>query len=344
VNARLLRVAAIGAGAALAVTLGCELALARDVASRSAEHAPTPARRVVVTTAAVRSHVTAAPALAPVRLSATGAHVLVLDAAHRRLATWQGEVSHVGPVLGRRPLQLAPDGDVLGVFDPHDARITIVHADGRVRQRIGLAHLPATYGACAFGDGTWLLLTADSTALWRIGPRGEVRWRRPLPWPQVTAWPELARQGLLLPTPQGCVVAMAFGPGWATIDREGRLTTAIPYRETAPSPRRRRVRGGEVLASKAPLVADATRHGDTLDLLVAGRTADAWRMLDRYHVRTGAYLGSVRLPGPVRAIAAEPLGWVAIVPTPRGPRLARLVPEAGPAPRPPSVGNLGRTR
>lgn len=292
---------------------------------------------VVVGATRVASHVGADPVLAPTRLTTAPSHVAVLDAAHRRLAWWDPRLPHaaprhVGPALGRAPTQVVAHRDGFGVLDPRDARLTLVDHDGRVRRRIGLAHLPQPLAACPFDDGGWLVLTADdSLPLVRVDSTGAPRWRRALPWAAVRGWPALARQGVLVPAAHGCVVALAFGPGWAMVEPDGRLPTVMPLRETSTglAPRGRWGR----TQARAPLVADATVHGDTLELLVAGTTAEAWRLLDRYHLRTGAYLGAVRLPGPVRAVSAVPDGWVAIVPTPRGARLAHLAIAS------PSVGN-----
>jgi hypothetical protein len=335
--ARLLRACAALVAAALALGVGCELAGPRP---RSAD-AVAPSR-VITLRADVTAHVAAEPALAPVRVVASGRRALVLDAAHRRLAEWTSTrdgVRHVGPTLGAASRQVVALADTVAVLDPQAARLVQLAADVAVR-RVELPRVPGLAAACPFGDGSWLLLTDHATdALLRVAADGQVRWRRPLPWAPVSRWPALARQGLVVPARGGCVLAMAFGPGWATVDTAGRYTTVMPYRETMPVPRRRRLRGGEGLTARAPLVGDASLRGDTLELLVGGATAAAWRTLDRYHVRTGGYLGSVALPGPVRAITAVPGGWIAIVPTPGGPRLARLAPADGGR-----VGNAGRSR
>lgn len=322
--ARLLRACAALVVAALALGIGCELAGTRP--RGSAALAPS---RVITMRTEVTAHVAAEPALAPVRIVAAGGRALVLDAAHRRLAEWTAThdaVMHVGPTLGPASRQIVAIADTVAVLDPQAARLVQVTADVAVG-RLDLPQVPGLAAACPFGDGSWLLLTDHATdALLRVGADGQIRWRRPLPWAPMSRWPALARQGLVVPTADGCVLAMAFGPGWATVDTTGRYTTVMPYRETMPVPRRRRLRGGEGLTARAPLVGDASLRGDTLELLVGGATAAAWRTLDRYHVRTGGYLGSIALPGPVRAITAVPGGWIAIVPTPGGPRLARLAP------------------
>ena len=336
---RLLHTVGAMAMAALALAVGCELAVASARAPSNARVAA-PARRIVAH-AVVSAHTDAAPALAPMRLAADAERLIVLDAAHRRLAIWtpHDSVQHAGAVLSRAPFQLARRGDRIGVLDARDARLTVLDSRGRIRARFGLAHLPPAFAACAFADGSWLVLTAgDGDALIRLDSVGAVLWRRPVPWPVVTTWPPLARQGVLAPTRDGCALALAFGPGWAEVQPDGRMPTVMPLREAGPSPRQSWRRRTERTA-QTPLVADVVVRGDTIELLAVGTTLDAWRVIDRFHVRTGAYLGSIRLPGPVRAISATPDGWGAIVPTPRGPRLARLRPV-----RIPSVGNGLRSR
>jgi hypothetical protein len=284
---------------------------------------------VVTGEADLRAHVSAVPMLAPVRLAAVGAQVIVLDAAHRRLATWDSTVRWLSPPVSRAPHHLSARSPVIGTLDAHDARLTIVARDGGLRGRIALGRLPTVLASCPFADGGWLVLTTDvAHALTRVESDGRVSWQRTLPWPDVARRPAALRQGVLHPWRGSCIVALAFGPGWAVVSPDGELPTVMPLRD--PLSMRR--------APTAPLLADATTHGDTLELLVAGTSPEAFRLLDRYHLVTGAYLGTVRLPGPVRSVTAVPDGWAAIAPTPTGPHLVRLTLRSW------SVGNHHGTR
>lgn len=314
------RAAVIAVVVLLAIAVACDAARARP---RTDAVARPPSSRRVVAEANVARHVAADPVLAPVRLVAHGATLFVLDAAQGRVARWDDTVHWFSPRVSRAPHAVSGAAGVVGVLDARDARLTELDLRGRIVSRLGLAHVPTAFAACRFADGGWLLLSADAAEpLVRLERDGRVAWRRALPWPVVSEWPAALRQGVVAAWRGGCVVGMAFGPGWVVVEPDGRMPTVMPWRDPPLPPRRARV----------PLVADLAVRGDTAEVLVAGPTAEAFRTIDRYHLRTGAYLGAVRLPRPVRAMAAIPDGWGAIVPTPAGPRLARFR-------RTPSVGN-----
>jgi hypothetical protein len=283
-------------------------------------------RRVVTHVAQVVRMAEPEAFLAPVRLAPLARGAVVLDAAQRAVVPWPtlGAATGVaGDALGPAPAHVtARDGEV-SVLDPRASRIVRV-AGMRVVGRVPVAHAGEAFAACAMGHGQWLVLTADpDSALVAVNAAGQVTWRRPLPWPEAQQRSALGRQGMLVPADTGCVLVMAFGPGWAWVQPNGRMSTVVPLLDTGRPPTVRVRRGVARLIAPVMTAADAAVLGDTVLVLATGPRAHG-RLLDRYHLRTGAYLGSVQLPGSAAAIAWSPSGLTVVAQHTEGPRLALL--------------------
>lgn len=337
------RRAMVTGASVVAVVLG--IAIACDTSE--ARSRPKAAVRRTVTHRAQIVRVAAPEAfLAPVRLAPLARSALVLDAAQRAVVAWpaaDAPIGVAGTALGAAPAHVSARDGEGSVLDPRASRIVRV-AGTRVVGRVPVAHAGEAFAACPFGGGRWLVLTADpDSALVAVSAAGEVAWRRPLPWPEAQQRPALGRQGMLVAADTGCVVVMAFGPGWAWVHPDGRTATVVPLLDPGRPPTVRVRRGVERLVAPVMTAADAAVLGDTVLVLAAAPGADG-RLLDRYHLRTGAYLGTALLPGSASAIAWSPAGLTVVAQHAEGPRLAQLRLEPLRTPQRLGMGNGGQSR
>lgn len=265
-----------------------------------------------------------APGLvAPVAIGRTRRGGFALDGATRRLVpvgprSRGGTTAHDGPPPPWRRPALADNGhadDVVTVLDLGGAALHSLPSDGPPPPPRPLAGIAPAMAGCVLEDGSAVLLTEGiDDALASVAPDGRVRWRRRLPWVEVQARPPIARQGFAAvgPDRRSCVIALAFGPGWAWVDRHGAVRRMGTWRDRALPPAVRTVPGGTRLVGGGPVVHAIAVRGDTLDAVAAGPTGLALRTMDRIALTTGAYLGSVRLPRPVTAIVPSSDGWLAL--------------------------------
>lgn len=261
--------------------------------------------------------------IAPVGIVRTRRGAVVLDGATRRLVRLDpvgaraDRRSDTTVVPWRTPV-LADGGGRFRGADVLDVAGAALHhvpdaAGAPVRRSLRAASAPMA--GCLLDDGTTMLLTEGvADALTAIGPDGRVRWRRPLPWPEVEHRSSLVRQGFMVAGADGrsCVVALAFGPGWAWIDRHGAVRTMGAWLDRSPPPTVREVPGGTRLVRGVPVVHGATVRADTLEVVAAGPTGLALRTVDRFSLSSAAYLGSVRLPRPTGALMPVEAGWIAL--------------------------------
>lgn len=261
--------------------------------------------------------------VAPVALTRARGSMFILDGATRRLvpldrgAPRGASTGDAGPPPWRLPVPIdaTAAADAVSILDAAAATLYRTDAAGRVLGRRSLAAVSPPMAGCLLDDGSVILLTEGADdALASVGADGQVRWRRPLPWPEAQARHALARQGFTALGRDGrsCVIALAFGPGWLWIDRHGAIRALGDWRDRAPSPRVRSVRSGARLTGGTPVAHAITLRDDTLEVVVAGPTGVPLRVVDRIALASGRYLGSVLLPRVVTALTAVPGGWVAI--------------------------------
>lgn len=325
-----IRAAGLAAVLLLSASLTCDAW--RALPARAAAVAPAPtARRVWVGRAQVLARTGDDSLVAPVRLATIGDSLYVLDAAHRAVfRLWWPTPRHA--VLAPTPLRGGAGTYVassvaggLALLD--HARGRIRTARGSAQRQIPIAHLASPFAMCLLPSGDAIVLTGGvDSALVRVTPQGSVVWARRWPWPAAAQRAGLARQGMFAPLPDGtgCVLASVFGDGWAVIDADGQAVRTAAYHLRVAEPVVMNRSGAERLSAGIPAAADVTLRGDTVEVLAVGPSVLAWRQIDRYALRDGRYLGSVRLAEPVGAIAAAPGGWFAIVQGQRGTAIGRV--------------------
>lgn len=240
--------------------------------------------------------------------------VFAFDDAARRLVAldsrngavlWQTGRQGQGPseFLGVAALLPDPAGGV-AVLDIQNRRLVRVGADGAVAGSISLAAIGQQPNQiCAHRGNRYLVADVVRPALREMDAAGElIRERTPL-WPEFAGAAGGPPQLLLRNDPAGdrCAVAVLTGRGFA-LSSPGRKDIVRPYIEDFEAfglgPRRTEPEPSFLAVSDAEIIAD------TLMVLFVGRTADRYRVVDRYLATTGAYLDSYRLPFPTAEFAA----------------------------------------
>lgn len=222
-----------------------------------------------------------------------------------------------GPHEFRHPRDVHVDGQGrTWVLDAANARLTVLGPDGVAAFLVPLDRLgfvPDRFVPLP-GDEV-LLLDPRAERPWiRVDRRGRVVGRRDLPWRRFRELDPLAAQMHLTPVGDagGWVAAFAFGDRFLAFDADGRLAHQGWFPETIPFPAVRVHSSGSPLGRQStsrklldPTFAAVglTRSRDRLYVHFAGRSELAYRLLDSFDLRDGAYLGSVRLPRPVARVA-----------------------------------------
>lgn len=253
----------------------------------------------------------------PTALAAGGGRVF-LAAADGALLAIEARSRHsiwrVSPPTGRsvvRRLLRAPRGELLALAGPGDSVSVFAEATGReLRRWSSRAFLQ---GGCSSSAGRILFGTLDSIALVATDAGGRLRRGSMLPWPQFAFAHPLQRQVVMAGDGTGaCVVALATGPGYA-VYRDDRLERLVPYVEYVPTPNVRvserfEDAGTRVLTSHMSIQAVAARDVAVLDGVIyvtfEGRTERAGRIIDRFDLRTGRYIGTLALDADVRRLTA----------------------------------------
>lgn len=165
---------------------------------------------------------------------------------------------------------------------------------------------------CAPTDST-LLLTMGEAPLGVVDGDGREVGRPPYPWLAMRDSSLILQQTVVAssPTATGCLVAQAFGGGFAITDDGNQFrvfetpeTVALPgVVETIDSTATSITRSTRLVEPVLAAVQAAVT--DTLAIIAfGGATPVREGLIDLYDRRTGAYLGSAKLGAPVRALAA----------------------------------------
>lgn len=242
------------------------------------------------------------------------------DGAPRLVLTARGS----GPGEFKRPVRLAAIPDGVAVLDEANARLTGFSVRGSPLWDVVVPDAPLVAGICA-PDARRVIIAyrrADSavavldTAGRALGRRG-VRWDRPRPMPYAFAHDAMLSDAS---SSRGhCALVRRFGRQWATVSATGPdlvhpllegsdepIIKTGPERVTKLSTKVQ-IERTETSDSKSIARAILVR-GDTA-IINGGETADSpHRLLDYYHLGTGAYLFSRRLPFLFVALAIGPDG------------------------------------
>lgn len=205
-----------------------------------------------------------------------------------RLGQGPGEFAGVGSILP------TPGGGV-GIVDLANRRLTLVSASGAVSASISLAAMGSQPNqVCASAD-RFLVADAFQPFLQVMDSAGAPTERLLPIWHDLVGTGWESRQVMLRndETASKCLVALFSGRGFAILTPDGGKVT-VPYVETFDVFGTGARRDEGTMAFWATV--DASFDGDTVLIHFAGKTADKYRLIDRYDANSGAYLGSARLP------------------------------------------------
>ncbi len=195
-------------------------------------------------------------------------------------------------------------------------RLTLVDPNGGLVGQAGFDAAP--FKVSALPDGGVVVLIDRTDPFVLFDESGTVAGSAGFPWKGYAELSTIARQGRVQGVRGGWVFGFTAGNGWWRF-REGGGAEGFPYAEHTDFPVIRTTVGrsneGGVV-STVTTSAPATKYvssalgfgvrGDTLFVHYGGGTRYRWRLLDRFRVDDGTYLGSARLPLAPQKIAVGP--------------------------------------
>lgn len=257
--------------------------------------------------------------LLPLAVAADAERVYVLDGGAKRLVAlnasdgalaWTAGRKGKGPgeFTGAVTLAAMPGGGVV-VPDHENQRLSVFGVDGSLAREVSFRGVGYVQAVCPLADGSFLLSTLESSRpLVHLFATGEVIARRPLPWPDLDEAPPLARQTILAATPghRACALGLVLGRGFAVF-RDGAFAGPHRYVEwfDLPEVTTRTEDGGRTRRTASQVsgrrIAATELAADDSALFVTfeGEGRDRGRLIDRYDLRTGRYLGTLRYPRPL---------------------------------------------
>lgn len=198
------------------------------------------------------------------------------------------------------------------VSDPGKAQIAVISSRGRFLDPVPLHGIAYAQSLCALNDGDLLVSTLESEPIVRFAPDGSVRQRLALPWPELQSAHPIARQAYLARGIHSgeCVLAPVFGRGLA-VYKNGRFRVVADYVEIVEAPSVQafsQQRGGDRrsvqrFAHRTIGATSVTVADDMAIVGFAGSSPAAGRILDRYSMASGAYIGSWTYSAPLVAVA-----------------------------------------
>lgn len=216
-----------------------------------------------------------------------------------------------------RAVQVIKDGSI-AMLDADSSFLIIVSPDWRSARTIDLPKSDRIEQFASYGTSSFLLWTSNDTIPFLVvDSAGKEEARPPLAWPVYKTVPFIARSGHLSSSSKGSwVFAMSSGPGWIT-GAEGTAVRWWPFVERVPFPvvmiHREPNTTSTRLGRYTPSAISSAIAGGVLYVLFNGSTELKGRLIDRYRIQDGKYLGSLILPARGREIAARDSNLFALV-------------------------------
>lgn len=256
--------------------------------------------------------------LQPWRLAVGKDLVFVADKAGARVAAFRITDGSLAWIRGRQgsgpgefqlPTALAVDRTgVLWVADAQTRRMTLYRPDGTLHASLALPEFPYPEAMCPLGREGMLVATSAATEpLVHLSATGEVVGRTGLPWRDLANAPPLSVQKLLAPAPDGCVLALALGRGFATLTERGARTYL--YLNDPPLPQVERTVQDDgatvrerVVDMQSAATSVAAAAGE-IAISPGGEGALQNRLIDLYRQSDGAYVRTISTPVPFERMA-----------------------------------------
>lgn len=232
----------------------------------------------------------------------------------------------------------ADDENRVWVLDANNARVSILDEDGRLVRAFRMPDVGFADRLMPLGDGQALLMGLDPM-LHVIDEHGNLLGSKPHPYASYGSLHPISayNRGIHDLDSDSTVFFFYYGGGFARTDRSlGGVPTLRTYVESIPFPEVtiERSEGADgsvttsssVNATRLAVTAGAAADG-VLSLLFQGDTEYGNRLIDRYSIGSGDYLGSLLLPDTARAIAVRGDLIAAIVENPYPAIVVRRMPD-----------------
>ena len=232
--------------------------------------------------------------------------------------SWGRKGQGPGEVLNVRAMALGPRGTVV-LADSGNRRLVTVASDGRTLREVpfpaGIVYVEAIdiLSSGAYVLKLYPMPTEDRSGPWAIVSRdGHLLGSPPVPWEGFTQRASIELSGHLVAASRDDLWIFGFGTGngWFVFDSLSSVG-AHPYVEHTDFPVSVSQSDGNATRTSfttRPVVSanSLVVRQDTLIVLFGGLTSDQHRVLDKYDIRSGSYLSSLRLPHSARRFAVGP--------------------------------------
>ena len=235
--------------------------------------------------------------------------------------------------------QIAADDQArLWVLDPQNVRISLVGSDGGLIRAFPVPDVGFVDRLVPIGDGRALLMGLDPM-VYVIDDQGNLESSVPHPYASYPSLHPISAYNRAVHDPDTDSTAFFFyyGGGFARADdRLNQTATLSSYVEPIPFPEvsveRSEGANGAVTTSSAVqanrlAARGGSADGGVLHLLFQGDSEYGNRIVDRYSIGSGEYLGSWLLPDTTRAIAVHDGRIAALVEEPYPALVVRRAPE-----------------
>ena len=267
--------------------------------------------------------------VSPIELAATpDGGLYVMDPGSQQVHRFTANGRHAwswgkkgeGPreLMNVRAMAASPAGGIV-LVDSRNRRIVSVSADGVWEREVRLEKLEGdVQHVIPLSSGNYLLTTTGEEPFPVVSAEGTTIGALPSPWPEgFGQMHAIQLQGRAVHWQEDrWVFGFTAGNGWFTFDGvgEGSLRGTYPYVEHAEFPGlgvqesrdgNTTIRSTGMLSRPSWSGYDLGVRGDTLLVLPGGSSPIRLRVLDKYDLQSGAYLGSQELPGPATRFAGH---------------------------------------
>lgn len=250
--------------------------------------------------------------LNPFLLSSDGDRLFVFDGGKHRVIAfhaasgerlWEFGGEGAGPDEFRGPRDLKADGfGGIYVLDPRNNRIAHLDREGSVLRRIPLNAVGHAEQMAPLAGGRVALVTENAdSAVVVLDSAGSIEGRIAIPWNAYQQLEGLSRQGYVAARNGNWVFGFSIGNGWFGFQDARARTESGRYVEHTAFPRVVTSNGPhgsmKQLAEYNPCSACSLSLSDSILYVHFGGYTDARKkVLDRYRLTDGEYLGSWELP------------------------------------------------
>ena len=199
------------------------------------------------------------------------------------------------------------------LLDAKAGMVVVVDSLGRLIRQVPTGASDNLSQLVVLSDGRIVMNAIDKFRFRILQADGTLDGTATIRWPELTSAHPLARQIVMASDPSGnrWVVASRLGAGWVVSEDTTSTSAVYSYIEDRPLPSIVKIVSGagstsETFAGYTPCSGCDIALGDSsLYMLAGGTAASAKEVIDRYDLRTGRYVESIRFTTRLQGVAVD---------------------------------------